>query len=396
MELIILILFIQCLRYKINNPVLIYSWVSFIYLFSYQILFYLNVHQNNNEDLLIKIFIINILFIEIGYNLFGKYKSSSKEKYFQRNIKLFHKIITYSLVIFFSCALFSIGGKSKIDNSGNILMSITSSFFNLSILSSAILLSKYKNYKNLIFIFILCLFALFFIGERNFTFHILFILFLSLNRVRNLHGIYMLIFIPFMLIMVFLSTYFKNFYNNEQSFQVDNPIVEVFQGEFIIVGRNFDKYFKMGGDYKPSLLDDLSRSIIPLNLFGSENSVTKFNKYYYPNNYYFKGKGLGLGLLLEWYSLYKFYGVALIGFLYGLVFSRFKSYGYNYNGNLLFLFPIMLFSLRADTSYILSPMFKNIFLYYFSIIMFNSLVKNFNLKTKINYREKFKKSTNCK
>lgn len=143
----------------------------------------------------------------------------------------------------------------------------------------------------------------------------------------------------------------------------------LFGGEFVTSGRNFNTLLNNRGDwdyqYGMALIYDISHSIVPSFIINVQNTTGWFNEKY--NTRRDQGFGAGFSFLAEGYLQCGYLGVVIWTILLGIIVR--KIY-YNSNKSIfglsiyIFMITDIMYAIRGDFSYILSPLIKQVLVCY--------------------------------
>lgn len=160
-------------------------------------------------------------------------------------------------------------------------------------------------------------------------------------------------------------------------FNSTDLIVDIFSGEFLSSGRNFETILNNNSNwdyyYGKSLITDFLRSICPPFIYEFRNSVYWFNNTFHLDRFS-QGYGLGFSYLAEGYINFGYFGIVLWYFILSIVINRLYLLAFKNAMNLtiyLFMIPNLIYLQRGDMSYLFSPLVKQVFLFWVIIKLIN-------------------------
>lgn len=166
----------------------------------------------------------------------------------------------------------------------------------------------------------------------------------------------------------------------------NNSIIEnILSGEFLSSGRNIETLMQNHNawsyKYGESILTDLSRSIIPSTIYPVKNSTGWFNDKF--NERASEGFGYGFSYVGEGYIQGNQVGIVIwiliLGVIIKFLYDR-SQRNIIFMTAYLFLIPIIIYSMRGDLSYIISPLLKQVIP--LSLIVKYYCKKNNNINSK--------------
>jgi oligosaccharide repeat unit polymerase len=227
-------------------------------------------------------------------------------------------------------------------------------------------------------------------GERDIFFCYILATIMVLINFSKINKSQILLLVVCALFLIPISSRYKNIlYINDDdkvSKSAELPIIAqiFFSGEFLAGGRNLETIlqYEEPKRYGMSLINDITRAIIPPFIVQVENSVGWF-AYKYHYNLVRIGQGLGFSIIAEGYLNFGFAGI----FLWFTVISIIIIVLHNKTGNqyvlllYVFMIPNFIYAIRGDFSTILSPMVKQIiipiiFLKIISYIYYETIISN--------------------
>lgn len=371
--------------FELHHPLFFYVSLYSLYSVAYTILclFGLNSKYGYSKEallcmwigLIVIVLIIPIHKIRNGY--FLEVKKINDHHYLLMSVTNLLSLWTYLGLFYIMVSGFS--HKNEIYSDGGIVINLTCKMVYINMLYITMLLLnsiKYNsiNIKCLIFaIFSVVLFGLV-TGERDYMFHMMMIIVLSLSffgKIKKKH-------LPVLLFLgisaVVLSKSFKYFFlsgSGAESIAQDNLFIDFLSGEFISASRNvqilvnggYDNYF---GGY--SLLTDFIRVIYDFDV----STVRWFNDVVL---YDVVNTGYGFTIVGEGYVNGGYIGVAFVMLIVGIL----LRYLYiNANNSLyyltayIYMLPQFVYATRADITNIISPLLKHVILGFVCLsIIFN-------------------------
>lgn len=167
---------------------------------------------------------------------------------------------------------------------------------------------------------------------------------------------------------------------NQGGTQSEKTLEEkIFGGEFITSGRNFNTILDDRGgwnyQYGAGLYNDVVHSLIPSFIINVQNTTGWYNERY--NTRRDEGFGAGFSFLAEGYMQCGYIGVCLWTILLAwLVRFLYKYSNQSVFGLAIYIFMItdIMYSMRGDFSYILSPLIKQVFFTYLLIKVLSKYV----------------------
>jgi oligosaccharide repeat unit polymerase len=225
-------------------------------------------------------------------------------------------------------------------------------------------------------------------GERDIFFCYILATIMVLINYSKINKPQILLLVVCALFLIPISSHYKNilYINDKVSKSAELPIMTqiFFNGEFLAGGRNLETIlqYEEPKRYGMSLINDITRAIIPPFIMQVENSIGWF-AYKYHYNLVRIGQGLGFSIIAEGYLNFGFTGI----FLWFIIISIIIIVLHNKIGNqyvlllYVFMIPNFIYAIRGDFSTILSPMFKQIiipiiFLKIISYIHHETIVSN--------------------
>lgn len=147
----------------------------------------------------------------------------------------------------------------------------------------------------------------------------------------------------------------------------------VFQGEFLSSGRNIEALLINKNTWEfqhgEALYNDIIRSVFPISLVNVQNSTGWFNAKY--NSRRDEGYGAGFSYVGEGYLQGGFVGIVIwmfiLVFVVKLLYLRSNKTIYGLAAY-IFMSSLIIYALRGDLSYIISPLLKQVFLGYYLIV----------------------------
>lgn len=221
----------------------------------------------------------------------------------------------------------------------------------------------------ILFCMVLSLMVSMIIGERDLMLSAIlgtFFVYYSFNKVSKKK---IALFGMLGILLVAGSTQVKQISSRSDSQNEKTLEESVFGGEFITSGRNFntilDDKNNWNFQYGIGLCYDMIHAVIPSFIIDVPNSTGWYNERY--NEMRDEGYGAGFSFLAEGYLQVGYFGVILWAIIISFI-MRFLYYHSNKSvfGLAAYIFMIsdIMYSMRGDFSYILSPLLKQVLLSY--------------------------------
>lgn len=295
--------------------------------------------------------------------------------------------ITFFMTFLYIIYIYSNGYTSKyeISSSGSFFIKFGAFFTIFTLLSALyisnrIILMKKLPWRMIILTTLWMVISFLVSGERDFIYrHIWIIIFLIDSIYKEIPKKALVLTGVVGIISVPILGGFKNFLIANKNYNSsDSPLIsQIFSGEFISASRNLQILMVNAHSWDffegKTLWWDFKRTFIPefLTLSGTINPVSWFNNVFYLGLVN-RGGGQGFSLVGEGYMNFGSVGVILWFVLFSMII---KFMYQNSNRNILFLnayiilMPTAVYTIRADLSNLLSPLFSQVTIPIFLIIL---------------------------
>lgn len=158
-----------------------------------------------------------------------------------------------------------------------------------------------------------------------------------------------------------------------------NLVAAVFQGEFFSSGHNIEVLLvnqsQWNYQYGKSLLNDIMRALFPPMIFPVQNTTGWFNSHF--NGRAYMGYGMGFSYIGEGYLQCGYCGVIIWTIFLALIVHCLYKYSQKSVLGLsiyIFIIPTIIYAMRGDLSYILSPLIKQVLvMYLFMLFLFRGM-----------------------
>ncbi|WP_421722092.1 hypothetical protein [Alloalcanivorax xenomutans] len=320
----------------------------------------------------------NLGFAGIFFSVFLFFPKENNYKEIKAAIGFYEFLGIYSrwvvpLLVVFACLLVTMQGltsKREINDSAGLLSYINRlvfiSYIYVSMYVSYLALTKKKFRKEFLWFFLLAMFVLLVIGERDVVFRYAFVVVLfwfSVNgRFRSLYYVFGFVFI---LLALSISQQAKNIFLTGGLYEASQTGLKwMFYNEFASGSRNLHQILLYGdifGDVN-LIWGDIVRFFSILNLNENAQSATEWYNKYYRNFYDFSGSsGWGFGILPELYYSLGGFGV-FFGFASLMAITTFLyNFFWGSIGGRVFVilhYAAFIYSLRADFANLLGLSIK--------------------------------------
>ena len=388
------------------NVLIPFVWLSpfiLIYNASIYILDLTGVRPSYRFDIILNCIYISIVFLFSYCALFintAKQRIQMSFSFMTENRAKIIKNMVYIFGLLLICYIpwfFATGYLSKIELNKNgglpgfgIIANLFEMAYALYVVYYSVVSQKFP-FRILSVVALISLSISLFIGERDIIFSIMLISLLVYYRFFKISNRTMAIIGAIVIVMVPILGMTKQITNKSNiSIQKEDVIIGIFQGEFLSSGRNIETLTKNENkwdhQYGEGLYSDIVRSVIPTALVQIKNTTGWFNERY--NNKKKDGYGAGFSYIGEGYLQAGYLGVAIWILILSFVchrlylWSQKSIYGFT---SYVIMIGRIIYSLRGDLSYIISPLLKQILLQYFFFLYVLRFLSPVKRVAEINY-----------
>lgn len=161
---------------------------------------------------------------------------------------------------------------------------------------------------------------------------------------------------------------------DEVNLPVDNMFEATVGGEFATSGSNLNVLLTNKSSWKyqygEAIINDVHRSLIPDFISKQDNTARWFNQMF--NSHLESGYGMGFTYIGEGYVQFGYIGVVVWSIILGVIvlflYRKAQKHIYGFVAY-IYMMGMVLYAMRGDLSYVISPLVKQVLLTYFLLLL---------------------------